>query len=203
MKHIALIIVVLFSFTFCKKKDLGPSYCTNPYSNSNDTIYLSNHGNYIDHIDGLTYVLEANQWTGNTDNFVWSTGDTANAITVSNSADYTLYIYTENWELYDSTIFYIGTLTENIQTPNSFTPNHDLINDEFKPITYAICPDSYSFLVYTDKNDLIFETHHPSFGWDGYRKGAIVSQGYYTYQIQATTIDGEYIEKKGEIYLIR
>jgi len=203
MKHILLVIVVLVSFTFCKKKNLASTECSNPYTSSNDTIYLSSYSNYINHIDGLTYVLGANDWLGNTDNFIWSTGDTASSIIVTTSADYTLYIYDSNWELYDSTIFYIGTLTENIQIPNSFTPNHDLINDEFKPIAYAICPDSYSFLVYTDKNVLIFETHHPSLGWDGYHKGAIVSQGYYTYQIQATSVDGKYIEKEGSIYLIR
>jgi len=203
MKHIALILIVLVSFTFCKKKNLEPSYCTNPYSSSGDTIFLSSYSNYFNHIDGLTYILEANDWTGNTNNFVWSTGDTASFIIVSTSADYTLYTYSGNWDLYDSTIFYIGTLTENLQIPNSFTPNHDLINDVFIPIVYAICQDSYSFLVYTDKNDLIFETHHPSIGWDGYHKGAIVPQGNYSYQIQATTVDGEYIEKEGSIYLLR
>ena len=203
MKHIALIMIVLVSFTSCKKKNLEATTCTTLYSSLQDTVYLNYRNNYFAHVDGLTYVLDTDHWNNGADYFVWDNGDTANSIIVSDSGDYTVTAYSNNYGNSGSLDFHIGIPTENIQVPNSFTPNGDGINNEFKPFVFEICQDSYSFFVYTVKNDLIFQTTYPDIGWDGHHKGSSLPQGYYTYQIQATTIDGEYIEKKGEIYLIR
>lgn len=203
MKHFVFFMMISVLFTFCKKRNLEPSYCENPYSSSSDTIYLNDNNNYFNHVDGLTYILEANNWAGNTDNFIWNTGDTANSITVSTPAEYTLYVYSNNWELYDSTTFYIGTLTENIQVPNSFTPNGDGINDLFSPIVNNICIESYAFIIYDKYNIQTFTSYNPNIRWDGTYKGMAAPLGLYTYQIQATTIEGKLIQKEATINLLR
>ena len=205
MRVVLFIIIVSISLTFCKKRERAASYCENPYTSLNDTIYLDVHTNYFNHIDGMIYLLSTNLWNsnGNVNSFIWNTGEVTDSILVSTQGDYIVYALDVNNDTLDSLTFYIGTLTENIQVPNSFTPNGDGINDNFKPIVYAICPDSYSFRIYDKYNLLVFQSNYPLIGWDGTYKGIISPLGLYTYQIEATTIDGKYIQKEGAVTLLR
>ena len=52
--------------------------------------------------------------------------------------------------------------------PNTFTPNDDEINNEFKPIfSNGISPNNYSLYIFNRWGELLFESHNKEVGWDG------------------------------------
>ena len=69
--------------------------------------------------------------------------------------------------------------------PNSFTPNSDGLNDNFKPETIAEM-EEYKMLIFNRWGQQIFESNDISKGWDGKYKGKLVESGVYTYHIEAT-----------------
>lgn len=77
----------------------------------------------------------------------------------------------------DALIYYI---------PNSFTPDGDDFNEQFKPIFYSGL-DIYDFhmQIYNRWGELIFESYNVNSGWDGsYGGGEIVEDGVYVYKIE-------------------
>jgi len=72
----------------------------------------------------------------------------------------------------DGLIYYI---------PNTFTPDGDLYNNNFKPIfTAGFDPYNYNLQIFNRWGELIFESNNPSIGWDG-------SYGMYGNQVQSAT----------------
>jgi len=71
-----------------------------------------------------------------------------------------------------------------IYVPNAFTPGgSDLINNEFRPIVKGEDPLQYSFMVFNRWGELIFESSHPSIGWDGYYKGLLSQTDVYVWKV--------------------
>jgi gliding motility-associated-like protein len=73
--------------------------------------------------------------------------------------------------------------------PNSFTPDQDIYNPEFKPIfTSGFDPYNYQMQIYNRWGEMVFETNDIHYGWDGsYGSNVEVSkaqEGVYTYKIQ-------------------
>jgi gliding motility-associated-like protein len=68
--------------------------------------------------------------------------------------------------------------------PNTFTPDGDLYNENFKPVFSAgIDIYQYKLLIYNRWGEIIFESNNPEVGWDGTYGGVLVNQGMYIYQI--------------------
>lgn len=99
-----------------------------------------------------------------------------------------------------------------IQLPNAFTPNpagspgtiydpRDLSNDIFHPNVKGA--DKYTFSIYSRWGELLFETKNPAEGWDGYYRGKLCTQDVYIWKVSATFIDGQTIEKTGDVLLLR
>lgn len=63
-------------------------------------------------------------------------------------------------------LLYIGP-EYNFYIPNSFTPNEDALNDEYKPYGIGLDVKDYSFKIYDRWGQLVFETHRVDEGWDG------------------------------------
>ncbi len=91
-----------------------------------------------------------------------------------------------------------------IYVPNAFTPNGDGKNDIFFPIISGIDTDEYKLLIFNRWGELIFETSHPSEGWDGTYKGLMSQQDVYVWKIyckEVSTIQNhQYI---GHVTLIK
>ncbi len=66
--------------------------------------------------------------------------------------------------------------------PNVFTPNEDMINDEFYPIISKIAED-YHMMIFNRWGELIFETTRQKDRWDGTYHNAKVPVGVYFYVI--------------------
>ena len=87
--------------------------------------------------------------------------------------------------------------------PNTFTPNGDEHNEVFRPITYFVSEEGYSFTIYNREGEKIFETDNPQKGWDGSYKGAQVQDGNYVYHIQFLNGVGSLTEKMDVISVVR
>ena len=73
--------------------------------------------------------------------------------------------------------------------PNTFTPDNDTYNPEFKPVfTSGFDPFDYTLLIFNRWGELIFESHNAEIGWDGsYGSNGEIEMcqdGTYTWKIE-------------------
>ncbi|MGA0557871.1 T9SS type B sorting domain-containing protein [Larkinella sp. VNQ87] len=92
-----------------------------------------------------------------------------------------------------------------IQTPDSFTPNADGLNDVFQPLP---CGDITitRLSVFNRWGEVVFQTTEPPFAWNGLYQQKNVPMGVYGWQIQYQLRQGNGFvpkEKKGALSLIR
>jgi len=87
--------------------------------------------------------------------------------------------------------------------PNTFTPNGDGINDEFKPVKVFIDKTDYLFIIYNRWGQNIFETNDFYKGWDGKHRGKRAQMGVYVYYFKFRIRGDIPIEKTGTITLLR
>ena len=98
---------------------------------------------------------------------------------------------------------------DKIFIPNSFTPNKDGKNDNFRirvanpavvNINYFSVFDKWGNIVFSTEN---FEPNSLRGEWDGTFRGNKAEMAVYTYQASIEFIDGISVERKGAINLIR
>jgi gliding motility-associated-like protein len=88
-----------------------------------------------------------------------------------------------------------------LYVPNSFTPNHDKVNDGFKPYFNAL--KTIEWRVYDRWGLLIYDTNDLKGLWDGTYKGLDAPQDVYVYKVTAVDVHDVTIEKTGTVTLIR
>jgi gliding motility-associated-like protein len=93
------------------------------------------------------------------------------------------------------------TPTELITVPNIFTPNHDLLNDLFRPVL-SFTPDDYQLIITNRQGTSLFETRDFTASWDGYQNGNAHPQGVYLWFLKVTTPSGKTIIRTGTITII-
>lgn len=96
-----------------------------------------------------------------------------------------------NCEL-DSVEFKISVSESMLTVPNTFTPNGDGSNDEFRVVYRSI--KEFHMWVYNRWGKLVFKTDNPDKGWDGTINNRPAAEGAYYYVIRAlgTDADGKY-----------
>lgn len=68
--------------------------------------------------------------------------------------------------------------------PNSFTPNGDLHNAIFKPVFFqGATLREFRMTIFNRWGEVIFETRHPAFGWDGTYRNIMVPVGTYAWKV--------------------
>ncbi|MDH7461686.1 gliding motility-associated C-terminal domain-containing protein [Chitinophagaceae bacterium 26-R-25] len=103
---------------------------------------------------------------------------------------------------YDSTSQKIQVNTcDNVFIPNSFTPNGDGHNDQFK--LYASNVSEMKMMIFNQWGQKIFETTNMANGWDGTLNGKAMPSGVYMYVCRIVLTSGDIIDKKGSINLLR
>ena len=85
--------------------------------------------------------------------------------------------------------------------PNAFSPNADGHND--KLFVRSLILQNFYFVVYNHWGQKVFETTDLKEGWDGSYKGKECPNGVYDYYFKGTCIEGEVLEKRGNVMLIR
>ncbi len=130
------------------------------------------------------------------ENYFWNFGDSGTATEISPehsfpNTDTATYIITlvaaskegcidslkKSVKVIEDLIFYV---------PNSFTPDGDQYNQEFKPIfTSGFDQKGYELLIFDRWGSIVFQTTDYTKGWDGRRLGAKekVQDGAYTWKI--------------------
>lgn len=89
-----------------------------------------------------------------------------------------------------------------IYIPNSFTPNGDGINDEFK----IFAADGYTFqkfLIYNRWGKMVFSAKNANDSWNGIWNNEPQPAGSYVYYLEIKKSNGKKIIKKGTIILLR
>ncbi|MCD6011083.1 MAG: gliding motility-associated C-terminal protein [Flavipsychrobacter sp.] len=84
--------------------------------------------------------------------------------------------------------------------PNAFAPNS--FNNKFMPVKRGIVELHY-FRVFDRWGVLMFETNNINDGWDGTYKGKMQPFGVYVYELEAITNTGKFINRRGNVTLIK
>ena len=144
--------------------------------------------------DPTTNLINSSQ---NATGYYWDFGDGTTSTATSPSHQYEI---NEN-STYDITLIAYNidgcndTVTQTVivkeeliyYVPNSFTPNGDEYNNEFKPVFYSgHDPYSYSMLIFNRWGQIVFETYDISKGWTGTYGSSdkIAQDGVYTWKIE-------------------
>ncbi|GAA4325347.1 gliding motility-associated C-terminal domain-containing protein [Flaviaesturariibacter amylovorans] len=93
------------------------------------------------------------------------------------------------------------TLGDNIFIPNSFTPNGDGLNDVLR--VYGGGIREMRFYVFNQWGEKVHESTDPTRAWDGTVKGKAQPSGVYMYVSRIVLANGNVLERKGSINLIR
>ncbi|GAA3931731.1 T9SS type B sorting domain-containing protein [Chitinophaga oryziterrae] len=86
--------------------------------------------------------------------------------------------------------------------PNAFSPNGDGVNDIFKAKIQDDISD-FRMAVYGRWGQLVFETHDPRWGWDGYQKGIGLPVGSYLWVITYTDSKKQQMKQQGTLLLLK
>jgi len=134
--------------------------------------------------------------------YLWSTGDTTHAISVTSDGWYGVHIV--NGE--------ICTASDSVRLldcwlpffiPDAFSPNGDGTNDLLRPVTEPEKLVSFSMIVYDRWGKLVFETTNVAIGWDGNFDGQPAPAGVYTYIATYRDLTGEAGRRTGTVTLVR
>jgi gliding motility-associated-like protein len=93
------------------------------------------------------------------------------------------------------------TYSREVFIPNSFTPNGDGLNDVLK--AYGTGIKSIRMMIFNQWGQKVFEGNDPNNGWDGKHNGKDAATGVYMYMATIVLHDGQELNKKGSINLIR
>lgn len=85
--------------------------------------------------------------------------------------------------------------------PNTFTPNFDDINDVF--LVKGIGVQKFEIFIFNRWGNEIFYSDDIEISWDGSYKGELVKNDTYVYLIKAVNYNGEEIQQRGVINVLR
>ncbi len=85
--------------------------------------------------------------------------------------------------------------------PTGFSPNNDGQND--LECVLGNCISQLQFSIFDRWGEKVFETTDQRQCWDGTYRGKLMNTGIYVYYLKATLQNGDIVEKKGNINLIR
>jgi gliding motility-associated-like protein len=88
-----------------------------------------------------------------------------------------------------------------IFVPSGFSPNADDNNDEL--CVYSDCMQDMDFTIYNRWGEIVFESGELDFCWDGMWKGKELNPAVYVYILSGQLINGDLVQQKGNITLIR
>ncbi|MEO6631268.1 MAG: gliding motility-associated C-terminal domain-containing protein, partial [Mucilaginibacter sp.] len=95
----------------------------------------------------------------------------------------------------------VNPLIDQVFVANAFTPNGDGKNDVVHVRNENI--KTLKFYVYSQWGELLFMSQSQQNGWDGTFKGKPEPAGVYVYYVEIVLTNGEQVNKKGTITLLR
>ncbi|MGF2412125.1 PKD domain-containing protein [Ferruginibacter sp.] len=128
----------------------------------------------------------------------------ANPIAILNNSYQTYYlkgVTTEGCQGFDTINIKVFTRAD-IYVPNAFTPNADGVNDYLQPICIGIKQLNY-FTLFDRWGNIVFTTKNFFDKWDATLGGKKVPNGNFVWIAEAVTYDGQLIQRKGSVMVIR
>jgi gliding motility-associated-like protein len=107
----------------------------------------------------------------------------------------------KNSVVYIDNLKLIRNESGNVFIPNCFSPNGDGINDSFRIVGENI--DHLELRIYNRWGNLVFETSDKNEAWTGRIKNSDCPTGEYCYLAIITFSNGEKMEKKGTLTLLK
>ena len=169
-----------------------------------DTIHVAHYipsDAYLEAIDKQQLIcvkdtLKASYSNWN-DSYLWNTGDTTPFIIVDKPGNYEVNIINACMEVANSFEVTIETLTEGQNDYNIITPNNDGQNEYFS--IYTGNSTDYFLSIYNRWGRKIWESNTPLNHWNGEN----ISDGVYFYHCSFKNCQGEMIDRKGTVTLVR
>ncbi len=90
----------------------------------------------------------------------------------------------------------------NIFVPTAFSPNASGKNDQ-QCVFGTECIASMTFRIYDRWGNKVFESTDPKACWDGTYNGQALDPAVFVYHLSATLLNGETVERQGNITLVR
>jgi gliding motility-associated-like protein len=137
------------------------------------------------------------------DTFVWSTGDTTETVSVSESIDLAIVAGNMCGSSTDSLHVLFEDCSALVFLPTSFTPNGDGLNDYYLPSVANV--EQYELWIFDQWGKTIFYTQNPSEVWQGDNNGGgyFIANGIYNFRVLYRTNLGTAQERRGYIQIIR
>jgi|GEM_PF-1698653 len=128
--------------------------------------------------------------------FLWQNGTSASWQYATTPGTYWVQVERNGCMVWDSTE--VLPCSE-LFIPNAFTPDGDLLNDEFKVISSGYVQE-FHMNIYNRWGESIFETKNIDQGWDGRKDGELCPVGVYHYVIEYLGQGNVLLEKEGKRY---
>lgn len=137
----------------------------------------------------LRSTLELSSGLSDSDEHLWSTGQSDSSIIVRSPGIYWVEVLSFCGRLRDSVIV-LGVECECvIHIPSSFSPNNDDLNDFYK-IGYSCDFKEFKVSILSRWGELLYQSSDPDFEWDGSSKGQQIAEGSYVIKINYSTSNG-------------
>lgn len=132
--------------------------------------------------------------------YLWSTGETTQTIQAGSNQTYWVEVSKDGCSASDTIA--IGEFPPCIiAIPNAFSPNGDGRNDVLYVRGEGF--DEFELMVFNRWGEMLFRSINLSHGWDGNYNGRPVPVDAYNYYLRGICVDGQTVEKKGTITLLR
>ena len=140
-----------------------------------------------------------------TSTFLWSTGDFASEIQVLGPGIYSVEVTNADQCSITDTIVVEDFCAPSIFFPNSFTPNSDGHNDEFRG--YGTNIAEFELLIFNRWGEVVFSGNTIDEGWDGTNKGSPAKQDVYVWVARYKLLNHRgatpEFEAQGRVTLVR
>jgi len=140
--------------------------------------------------------------------YSWSPATGLSCLTCSNpiaspgsTTTYTLTVSNGNCSSTDTVTVNVELICGDLFVPNAFSPNGDGQNDQL--FVRDNCIIKMNFYIYDRWGQKVFESSNPSSGWNGNYNGKKLDPAVFIYYLHVTLINGNEVERKGNISLIR
>jgi gliding motility-associated-like protein len=152
--------------------DINVTFATSP------TVFLGNDTSLCGSSSSI--ILNAHN---NGCSYLWSTGEYSQNITVTTSGNYSVSVTCGNCPIgKDDININISNQGASLYFPNTFTPEKDGLNEEFKGVGEGII--SYNLKIFDRWGENIFETNNINESWDGKYKGNLCESAIYVYIVE-------------------
>lgn len=136
-----------------------------------------------------------NNFSANANSFVWNFGDESalsnefepeHAYPAIGAVEYTVTLNVSNDYGCTADALKIISIKEDVLyfVPNSFTPDGDAFNQNFKPVFVSgLDIYDYHLMIFNRWGEILFESYDANYGWDGTFGGALVNDGTYVWSL--------------------